>query len=152
MTLSRRQQKHRLKMRQVRQIRTMSLCTAMMGPWDIQDKWLVIRKKAHCPKFNLKKEKLSQWQWRQTSCISTWNVEYEFITKNQFHNWTSKLAHIWHILTIDYTLPRYYLKYLIGEELKHSKLLSFYNSNLTKICQGHQQKLNCKFTDAPIDF
>ena len=25
------------------------------------------------------------------------NVEYEFITKNKFHNWTSMLAHIWHV-------------------------------------------------------
>ena len=24
-------------------------------------------------------------------------VEYEFIPKNQFHNWTSKLACIWHV-------------------------------------------------------
>ena len=33
----------------------------------------------------------------QANFIHTWSVEYEFITKNQFNNWTSKLARIWHI-------------------------------------------------------
>ena len=38
-----------------------------------------------------------KWQIVTNSMYANWYVEYEFITKNQFHNWTSQLVCIWHI-------------------------------------------------------
>ena len=38
-----------------------------------------------------------QYERRKTNFVYTWSVEYKFIIKNKFHNWTSKLARIWHI-------------------------------------------------------
>ena len=59
-------------------------------------------------------------------------VEYEFITKNQFHNWTSKLASIWDI----FRKLGYFWLFLPVQAFcfSHQMLPALYTSNMNEIC------------------